>query len=725
MISKQFPLLIALFSLSHILPAQKKEISLDDLFKKDIFSEADVQGFRSMKDGQHYTQIQNGDLVEKDFASGEKTLVLVRGESLRDKDGKLIPLDDYTLSDDESRLLINTDITHRYRNSYTAIVYIYEIASKKLTKVSNQPIMNATFSPDGSKVAYDLGNDLYIFNLETGRQLQVTRDGEENAIINGSCDWVYEEEFEFVRAFQWSPIGDCLAYYRFDESMVRSYSFPVYGPGNYPSFYTYKYPKAGEDNSQVAIHVFRLTDSSNTLMDTGPIADQYIPRIKWTTYDDTLCIYRLNRLQNRLDLLLDNTRTGESRLLYTEQDPWYVDESLFNDCWFLKDSTHFVIMTEQDGYQHLWLHRMDGSQETLLTPGHYDVDQVAGLDEPRQFLYYTAATPDPMERQLFMASLRGGQPRQISSQKGWHVVEFSADCSYFLDGYSTIDHPTVTTLCDRNGHALRVLEDNDALNKVLKDYSLGPVKFLKIPDQSGDSLNAWMLLPADFNPGKKYPVLFMNYGGPGSQTVADSWGIVDFWQQMLAEKGYIIFSMDNRGTGFRGAAFKKETYLRLGEMEIADQIQAARWLDNLPYVDQNRIGHWGWSFGGFMSCQAITHGAKYFHMAIAIAPVTDWRFYDNIYTERYMRTPAQNPDGYKETSPINYVDLIKGKFLIIQGTADDNVHFQNSVMMVNAMIDHDIPFQSAYYPNKNHGIYGGNTTLHLYSLMTRFILDNL
>lgn len=716
-------LLFAFLLLGHSFTySQQKQITLEDLYQKHTFSSENVAGFNSMKDGQYYTTIENDDLVKKSFATGATVAILARGADLKTSEGAAIALYGYELSADEKKLLLYTQVTPIYRRSSKAIPYVYDLQTKQLTKVSDTKVLHATFSPDATKVAYVRDNNLFYKDLVSGKETQVTTDGKWNHIINGNCDWVYEEEFEFSRAFQWSPKGDYLAYYKFDESQVKEYTMAIYD-SLYPLQYSYKYPKAGENNSVVNIYVYNLKNGRSQKMDLGSETNQYIPRIKWTQDNETLCIYRMNRLQNKLELLLNNVQNGNNRLLYTEENKYYIE--INDDLVFLKDGKHFLLTSEKDGYRHIYLFDMNGRQVNQLTKGHYDIASVEGIDENRKLVYYIAAKYSPMDRQLFAVSFNGKNEKQLTQERGWHHVSFSADNSYYIDNYSNINTPPVINLCDRTGKVIRNLKDNQHLRHTMQEYELSKAIFIRIPNSKGDTLNGWMLKPTRFDPAHKYPVLFCNYGGPGSQQVRDAWGAVSFWHQLLAEKGYVIVSVDNTGTGFRGEEFKKKTYLRLGELEIEDQIDAAKYLGTFTYIDKNRIGHWGWSFGGFMSALAITKGADVFKAAISVAPVTSWRYYDNIYTERFMRTPLENPKGYEETSPINFVDRIKGKYLIIHGTADDNVHFQNSVMMVDAMIRKNIPFESAYYPNKNHGIYGGNTPLHLWTRMTQFILTNL
>ncbi|MBS1655367.1 MAG: DPP IV N-terminal domain-containing protein, partial [Bacteroidetes bacterium] len=581
----------------------------------------------------------------------------------------------------------------------------------------------------GSKVAYVKDNNLYIYDISSNSTKAVTTDGKWNYIINGNCDWVYEEEFSFTRAFDWSPKGDYLAYYRFDESKVKEYDITMYD-NKYNKQYTYKYPKAGEDNSKVEIHIYNVTNGNDVKADYEQ-GDIYIPRIKWTQDDNDLVVYWMNRHQDNLKLLNTNPATGASNLLYEEKNKYYID--ITDDWWFLKDGKNYLFTSEMNGSQQLYLYSLDGKTKTQVTKSNYEVTDVNGVDEKNKMIYYTVAWPTPMDRTVFVTDFMGKKTTQLTSAGGWHRIELNDDFTKFYDYWSDLNTPQIVSLYNiekdkKKGIVAKldkVVNDNAKLKAKMDEYEIGKAEFIRVPNSKGDTLNGWMLKPYNFDPSKKYPVLFCNYGGPGSQQVANRFGAVSFWHQMMADKGFIIVSVDNTGTGFRGEEFKKKTYLQLGKYEIEDQIDAAKYMASMPFVDGSNIGHWGWSFGGFMSSLAITKGADVFHAAVAVAPVTSWRFYDNIYTERYMRTPQENPKGYDDNSPINHVDKIKGKFLIIHGTGDDNVHFQNSVEMIQAMIDHNIDFESAYYPNKNHSISGGNTSFHLWSKMTNWILANL
>jgi dipeptidyl-peptidase-4 len=569
-----------------------------------------------------------------------------------------------------------------------------------------------------------------VYDLASGKTTAITTDGKWNQVINGNCDWVYEEEFEFTKAYEWSPKGNYIAYYKFDESKVKEYAFTVFDNA-YNKQYSYKYPKAGDDNSKVEIHVYNLATGQDVKAQYEQ-GDIYIPRIKWTQQDDKLVVYWMNRHQDNLKLLLTDAATGSAQPLYEEKNKYYVE--INDNWWFLKDGKNFLFTSEMNGYNQLYLYGMDGKKKVQVNKMKYDVAGVEGVDEANRIVYYTLAYPTAVDRNLFASDFDGKNTWMLTSGRGWHRVELNDSHTQFLDYYSTISTPQVVTLYDirKTKKALtavqnKVVNQSEKLKKLLDQYDLGSAELIKVPNSKGDTLNGWMLKPAHFDAGKKYPVLFCNYGGPGSQQVANRFGAVSMWHQLLAQNGFIIVSVDNTGTGYRGEEFKKKTYLQLGKYEIEDQIDAAKYLGTLPYVDRERIGHWGWSYGGFMSSLAITKGADVFKAAIAVAPVTSWRFYDNIYTERYMRTPQENAKGYDDNSPINFTDRIKGRFLIIHGTADDNVHFQNSVEMIKALVKSNIDFESAYYPNKNHGISGmaDNTTFHLYSKMTNWLFQNL
>lgn len=700
-------MLLLLFFVPLLTIAQKKKITLEDIYKKGTFRGEYVPGFTGNDD-------------EKIFNT----------DSIIDAGGKKIETKDYQLSADKKRILFFNGREPIYRRSSRSTVYVYDVDSKKAVLLNEGKILHPTFSPDGTKIAYVFENNLYVYDMAAAKTTAVTTDGKWNSIINGNCDWVYEEEFEFTRAFEWSPNSTYIAYYKFDESKVKEYEFTVFDKA-YNEQYSYKYPKAGEANSRVDIHIYNVSNG-NDVKAQYLQGDIYIPRIKWTQQDDKLVIYWMNRHQDDLKLLLTDAATGSLQVMYEENNKRYVE--INDNWWFLKDGKNFMFTSEMNGYNQLYNYSLDGKRKVQVSKMKYDIADVNGVDETNRVVYYTLAYPTPMDRNLFASDFDGKNTWMLTKGNGWHRVELNKDFTQFYDYYSNINTPQTVTLYtiskDKKGLKPvqnKVVNQSAKLKNVLDQFDLGTVSFILVPNSKGDTLNGWMLKPSNFDASKKYPVLFCNYGGPGSQQVANRFGAASMWHQMLAENGFIVVSIDNTGTGFRGEEFKKKTYLQLGKYEIEDQIDAAKYLGTLPYIDKNRMGHWGWSYGGFMSSLAITKGADVFKAAIAVAPVTSWRFYDNIYTERYMRTPQENASGYDDNSPINFTDKIKGKFLIIHGTADDNVHFQNSVEMVKALVKSNVDFESAYYPNKNHGISGmtDNTTFHLWSKMTNWLYQNL
>lgn len=701
-------LLFILLFLPLVSIAQKKQITLEDIYKKGTFRSEFVPGF-----------------AELPLDS------VINPSDVKDEAGKQLNTSDYELSADKKRIIFYTGREPIYRRSSKANAYLYDAVSKKTIRLNEGKILHPGFSPDGSKIAFVQDNNLYLYDVVTGHTKAITTDGKWNFIINGNCDWVYEEEFEFTQAYQWSPKGSYIAYYRFDESKVKEYEFTQYD-NSYNKQYSYKYPKAGEANSVVEIHIYNVATGQDVKAQYEQ-GDIYIPRIKWTQDDNSLVVYWMNRHQDDLKLLLTNAQTGSSNLLYEEKNKYFVE--INDDWWFLKDGKNLLFTSEMNGFRQLYLYSLDGKTRTQITKGNNEITDVNGVDEKNKLIYYTIAYSTPMDRTVFVTDFTGKKNYQLTQSQGFHRVALNDNFTQFYDYYSTINTPQVVTLYDITWNKkkelvpkmLKLVNDNSKLAARLNEYGLSKAEFVRVPNSKGDTLNGWMLKPVNFDPTKKYPLLFCNYGGPGSQQVANRFGAVSFWHQMLAERGYIIVSIDNTGTGFRGEEFKKKTYLQLGKYEIEDQVDAAKYFASMPWVDKNNIGHWGWSYGGFMSSLAITKGSDVFTAAIAVAPVTSWRFYDNIYTERYMRTPQENAKGYDDNSPLNFTDRIKGRFLIIHGMADDNVHFQNSVQMVTAMIKSNVDFQSAYYPNKNHGISGmtDNTTFHLWSKMTNWLYQNL
>ena len=633
----------------------------------------------------------------------------------------------FEMSEDEQYALIPNQTESIYRHSTRSIYYIWNRSTNKLTKVSDDKIRYATFNPQATKVAYVHENNMYVYDIAKNKTKQLTKDGLHNSIINGAVDWVYEEEFSMSKGFDWNADGTMLAYYRFDESGVPEWDMTLTGK-LYPEHEKFKYPKAGERNSVVDVYICDLKGKRRKLA-LGSEKDQYLPRIQWTRDPNKLSIQRLNRHQNHWELLMADAKTGNVTLSIEENNKYYVD--VHDDIIFLEDMRHLVMKSERSGYWHLYMHKVDGPQVFIVTKGEWEVDQLLGVDEKNKKVYFTSTEVSPLERHLYVCDIDGKNKLQLSKEAGTHDARFSRDFSTYLHSFSAISTPYQISIRSNNGLLVRTLENNEEFQTRLDSFRMGKTEFLKLTvpvhPAKDVSLNAYMIYPADFDPTKQYPLFMHVYGGPGSQQVSNRWlGSNFFWHHMLAsEHGYIVAVVDNRGTGGRGEEFKKMTYKNLGKFETEDQISAARLLGSSAYIDSTRIGIWGWSYGGYMSSLCLAKGNDVFKSAIAVAPVTNWRYYDNIYTERFMRTPDENASGYDDNSPINHVEKIKGNYLIIHGLADDNVHFQNTSEMVNKMIEKNIPFDSEFYPNANHGIYGGNRRIHLYGRMTGFVREKL
>lgn len=708
-----------------------KDITLSEIWKTYSFYPKSVWGINSLKNGKEYTMIKKGSIVVYDYKSGDSITTLVNGNSLVPEGAdKPIRLGSFSMSADESMFLIPTETEAIYRHSSKSEYYIWDTKTNKLQDLSADGKQSlADFSPAGDMVAYVRDNNVFVKNLTNNNEKQITTDGLKNHIINGTCDWVYEEEFGFDKGFQWSPDGKKIAFYKFDESRVKEYTLSYYGD-LYPDLETYKYPKAGEDNSIVEIYVYDIESATTTKMNLGNETDQYIPRILWSNNPEKLAIQRLNRLQNHLEILLADAQSGEFDIIYDEENSYYID--ITDNLTFLPDNKSFLMTSEADGYNHIYLYNIDGTLKKQLTSGNWDVTSIYGFDSKKNLVYFQSAETSPLNRDIYKVSLKGKKTK-ISRQEGTTSAAFSNNFKYYISTYSTIQQPPVYSVNKDNGEAVRVLEDNAALREKLTQYKISTPEFftfttpeITLPDGQQVELNAWKILPYNFDPAKEYPVLVTIYGGPGSQEVTNSWGGFNhMWFEMLAEKGIMVVSVDNRGTGARGEVFKKMTYQELGKYETLDYIETAKYLGDLPYVDKNKIAIFGWSYGGFMASNALFQGADYFSTAIAVAPVTNWRYYDNIYTERFMRTPQANPDGYDNNSPINHVEKLKGNYLLVHGGADDNVHPQNSMDLFSALVAADKQFDFMLYPNKNHGIYGGNTRYHLFNKMTHFLYQHL
>ena len=708
--------------------AQKtyKEITLEDLMKNYTFWARSVYGLRSMNDGVNYTTFERGNIIKYSYKTGEAVDTILKTGDLSVKE-----ISSYRFNEDETKIILETDIENIYRHSYTAKFYVWDIVSKKLLPVSDKDKQQlATLSPDGKKVAFVYKNNIYIKDFETGKETAVTIDGEKNKIINGAPDWVYEEEFGFNQAFYWSPDGKKIAYIRFDESKVKSFSMQMFAGqaprleqnALYPEIRTWKYPKAGEDNSVVSVHIYDVNSAKTIKADIGTNTDIYIPRIRWTKDPNTLSIIRLNRLQNKLEILFADAQKGNTKVIYTDENKYYIGEETLDNLVFLKDGKHFIISSERDGYRHIYLYGIDGKLVKQLTKGNWDVTDFIGYDENKKICYYISTELSPITRTLYAVTLKGKKTK-LSKPEGSNRASFSKSYKYYVNYFSNSQTPTYVTLHDAKGKLIRVLKDNKALQEKVKEYGGVNKEFFTFKTSEGVELYGYMVKPPDFDPNKKYPVLMYQYSGPNSQTVVNRWGFG--WDMLLAQKGYITVCVDGRGTGGRGEEFRKVTYKQLGKYETIDQIETAKYIGTLPSIDKNRIGIWGWSYGGFETLLALTKGADYFKAGIAVAPVTNWRYYDNIYTERYMRTPQENPKGYDDNSPTTYAAELKAKLLLVHGMGDDNVHFQNSAEFSEALVQANKQFREFFYTNRNHGIYGGNTRMHLYTMMTNFILENL
>jgi dipeptidyl-peptidase 4 len=721
--------IISIYFAGGLFAQQKfKEITTSDLFQKRTFSAKGVFGLRSMNDGLHYTtqDFRNQLILKHSYSSSNVTDTLCRINQTG-----LSDVSDYELSGDETKIILLTNRKGIYRRSFTAQYFIYDIKSKQLQPLSDKKEQQlATFSPDGSKIAFIFENNIYYKDLITAQETQVTFDGKKNNILNGLPDWVYEEEFGFNKAFDWSADSKRLAYIRFNETNVKTFDMTVYAglapklAQNilYPENRQWKYPKAGESNSIVNVFIYDLQTTKSVQADIGIETDIYIPRIKWTNQVNQLSIVRLNRLQNKMDLLFADASSGNTKIVYTDINKYYIEENAYSNISFLADN-QFVLMSERDGFRHLYLCNASGNQIQQVTKGNWDVTEYYGYDEKNKLFYYQSSEEHPTKRAVYAIDLKGKKKVKLSAQEGTNRATFSKTFRFYINNFSNSNTPPYYSLHDSNAKLIRVLEDNSELSGKVKDYG-GVIKsFFSFKTSEGVELNAFMVKPANFDPNKKYPVLIHQYSGPNSQLVADRWEFT--FNNLIAQKDYILACVDPRGTGYKGEEFRKITYLQLGKYETIDLIEFAKYLGKQQYIDASRIGIWGWSYGGYMALLCMTKGAEYFKAGISVAPVTNWRYYDNIYTERFMRTPQENAQGYDDNSPINHVDKLKGKLLLVHGTADDNVHVQNSMEMAEALVQANKQFQQFYYTNRDHSIIGGNTRIHLYDMMIEFLLKNL
>ncbi|OAB79811.1 S9 family peptidase [Cochleicola gelatinilyticus] len=715
--------LVLFLTATTILSAQQ-DITLNDIYGGAFRTEG-LDALRSLKNGTEYS-VLNYDRDAKastidvyNYKTGKKERTLLSSNDLPGIDYLI----SYEFSDDESKLLLATKLEQIYRRSSLGTYYVYDLKSKDLTLVSENQIQEPTFNKNGSKVAYGYNNNLYIKDLKSDATKQITFDGKKNSIINGITDWVYEEEFGFVRAFDWNNAGNKLAFIRFDETDVPRFSMDVYKETLYPDQQVFKYPKAGDPNAKVSLHIYDVTSEKTSNIGLSDYNSYYIPRIQWTKQDNILSAQLTNRYQNTVDLIFVDAETNTSKLVLQEKDDAYVD--ITDNLTFLNDNS-FIWTSEKDGWNHIYLYDKTGKLQNQVTKGDWEVTNYYGFDQKTGRIYYQSTENGSINRDVYSVLSSGKNKARLTQNTGSNSGAFSADYTYFINTFSSADTPYKFSLHNAlNGKEIREIASNDALVTKLKNYNMSPKEFSTIT-VNGNELNMYMIKPKNFDPNKSYPLFMYQYSGPGSQNVANRWnGANDYWHQMLAQEGYVIACVDGRGTGLKGRDFKKMTQKELGKYEVEDQIAAAKKLGALPFIDANRIGIWGWSYGGFMASNCLFQGADTFSMAIAVAPVTSWRFYDTIYTERYMTTPQENATGYDNNSPISHVEKLEGDFLLVHGSADDNVHVQNTMRLVEALVQADKQFDWAIYPDKNHGIYGGNTRLHLFKKLTNFVYDTL
>ena len=726
-------LLLAIFVTG--IQAQQK-VTLRDI-AQGTYRAQGISGLKPMLDGEHYTQISSDHkrIVKYSFKTGEEVGTLFDVTTARDCDLK--SFDDYILSPDEKLILIQTETKPIYRHSFTAVYYIYNVKNNKMEPLSNNgPQQVPLFSPDGNQIAFVRNNNIYLVKLLFGNsESQVTKDGEYNHVLNGIPDWVYEEEFSFNRAFDFSADSKMIAYVRFDESAVPMFSFPWYkglapektSYATYPGAYEYKYPKAGEVNSKVSVHTYDIKSHVTRKMDLQIDSDGYIPRIKFTSDPEKLAIMTLNRHQNRLDLYMANPRSGLCKVAIRDEAEQYIKESAYSNIKFYPE--HIVMMSEKDGYNHLYLYTIAGNLVKQITKGQFEITSFLGWDQKANVFYYASNEGSPLRTAIYKIDGKGKKTK-LSTRTGSNSAIFSTNQKYYINTFSNISTPTLITLNDNRGKELTTLLDNSKLKAQTAQLNMPQKEFFTFRTSSGVELNGWMMKPANFNANKKYPVILHQYSGPGSQQVIDRWGIGSFgdgglFEAYMCDKGYIMVCVDGRGTGGRGAAFEKCTYLQLGVKEAEDQVETARYLGTLPYIDGKRIGIWGWSFGGYNTLMSMSDGSGAFKAGVAIAAPSDWRFYDTVYTERFMRTPKENAEGYAAGSAIKRAPQLKGSLLLIHGTADDNVHYQNCAEYSEALVQAGIQFDMQVYTNRNHGIFGGKTREHLMNRVANFFFQNL
>jgi dipeptidyl-peptidase-4 len=700
-----------------------KRIALSDIVNGTFREEASVGEMRSLPDGEHYTAMnkERTMIIKYSYRTGQPVETLFDVKNAREC--TFNDFQDYEISSTGYHILIIREKERIYRRSFRAEVYDYDVRRRMVKQLngSGKKMMIPTFSPDGRMCAYVEDNNIWIKKFDYDTETQVTRDGEMNKIMNGATDWVYEEEFSVTNLMAWSPDNEYLAYVRFDETDVPEYAMAMYGDSYYPYEQRFKYPKAGENNSKVSLHSYCVETKDIKALQVPPNEDLYIPYIRFAAEPSQLAVMTLNRHQNVFNLYHANPKSGVFKLIMKDENKAYIDCDRMRAIRFSKSG--YLYVSEQDGYAHIYQYSPTGVMQRQVTGGNWDVTRLIGKDETTGTIYYESAEESPLRRSVYSIDVKGKKTR-LSTLQGTNSASFSSSYAYYVNRFSNVNTPMRISIHEtKTGKEIRVLQENADLQEKMSGYAFSPKEFSVITTATGEELNAWIVKPVNFSESKKYPVVMFQYGGPNSQSVVDRFGMD--WEQYLAANGFVCVCVDGRGTGARGEAFRKCTYLRMGDLESRDQVAAAVALGKLPYVDKDRIAIWGWSFGGYNTLMAMSVGNGVFKAGIAVAPPTDWRYYDTVYTERYMRTPKENKKGYDETSPINLAKNLQGKLLLVHGTADDNVHFKQSMDYAEALVQAGKQFDMQFYRDRDHGIYGGNTRMHLYTRMSNFLLDNL
>ena len=690
-----------------------QEITLDKIYS-GYYRGKGISGISSLKNGEEYVVIEPGGITKYSYKTSLRNGNIVEGV-----------FQSYIFNEDESKILLLKESQPIYRHSFLGKFDVKDLVSGKVLNLNNgNMVQEPTFSPDGNKVAFIVDNNLFYQDLNSGKITQITTDGKKNSILNGLGDWVYEEEFGHAKQYEWTKNSDAIVFVKSNETEVPEMSIPIYGKQLYPSEMRFKYPKAGANNSTVSAQLYRLDSEKTIALDISNFKNYYIPNVYKTAKADEIILITSERLQNASDVLKVNTKTGNITKLFTESDKRWIDTDNVT-LEFLADNS-FIWGAERDGNRHLYWYDQDGKLKKQITKGNWEVTNYYGFNPKTKEVYIQTTQQGSINKVVSKVNINTGKTTLISNNTGTNSANFSHNFNYYIETSSSAAKPYTFVLKDGNGKALKELQNNDEQLKKLQADNMVTKEFFTIPNEAGDQMNAWVMKPKDFDPNKKYPLFMFQYSGPGSQQVTNSWDQGNgLWFNHLVQKGYIVACVDGRGTGYRGTEYKKVTYLNLGKYEIDDQIAAAKWFGKQSYINKSRIGIFGWSYGGYMASLALTKGADVFKVGIAVAPVTNWRYYDSVYTERFMRTPQENPAGYDDNSPTSYAELLKGKFLLIHGTADDNVHFQNSMEFAEALIQNKKQFEFMAYPDKNHGIAGGQTRAQLYQKMTDFLLNNL